>query len=410
MNTVNRSSFTRADRLANQRVSEILSIGARATELAQQGHDVIVLGAGEPDFPTPDHVIEAANRAARDGQTTYTPLAGTPALRAAICGKFHRENGLDYAPAEVMATAGAKQAIFNAFMATLNAGDEVIIPAPFWTTYSAMVDICGGTAVALPCPGETGFKLTPDQLEEAITGRTRWLMLNSPSNPTGAAYDRAELQALVAVLERHPHVWLLSDEIYEHITYDGFVATSPATLSPDLRRRCLIVNGVSKAYSMTGWRLGYAAGPSELISAMTVVQSQSTSNPCSIAQAAAIAALEGPQDLLATRRDSFRARRNMLVGAINAIPGLDCRMPEGAFYAFADCGGLLGARTPQGKVLHTDRDFCSFLLETAHVAVVPGSAFGVAPYFRLSYATGMQELEEAMQRLARACGSLERAS
>lgn len=399
--------FHRANRLASQKVSEILAIGARAAELKKQGHPVIVLGAGEPDFPTPSNVIEAAHRAALDGQTTYTPLAGTPEMKAAIVEKFRRENGLDYAMNEVIATAGAKQVIFNAFMATLNPGDEVIIPTPFWTTYSAMVDICGGVPVTVTCSGESGFKILPEQLEAAITPQTRWLMLNSPSNPTGAAYSPEELLKLLEVLERHPDVWLLSDEIYEHIVYDDFPAVSPAALSATIRQRTLIVNGVSKAYAMTGWRIGYGAGPADLIAAMTVVQSQSTSNACSIAQAAAIEALTGPQDILTERRDNFQTRRDFVVEALNEIGGLSCRKPEGAFYAFASCEGILGAKTPDGQVLTSDREFCSWILETAHVAMVPGAAFGLSPYFRVSYATSREELEEAMARLATACAELE---
>ncbi|WP_095588161.1 pyridoxal phosphate-dependent aminotransferase [Actibacterium ureilyticum] len=407
MSHPSQTQFRRADRLASQKVSEILAIGARASALAEQGHRVIVLGAGEPDFPTPPHVIEAAHRAALDGQTTYTPLAGTAEMKAAIIEKFRRENGLNFAPDQVIATAGAKQVIFNAFMATLNPGDEVVIPAPYWTTYSAMVDICGGVPVTVACTASNGFRITPEQLDAAITPRTRWLMLNSPSNPTGAAYGREELLAILDVLKRHPDIWLLSDEIYEHIVYDGFRAESPAGLCPDIRQRTLIVNGVSKAYAMTGWRIGYGAGPAALIAAMTVVQSQSTSNPCSIAQAAAVAALTGPQDILAERRACFQTRRDFVVSSLNKIPGLSCRTPEGAFYTFASCEAILGASTPEGAVLRTDRDFCSWVLETAHVAVVPGAAFGVSPYFRVSYATAQAELDAAMARLAKACDMLE---
>ncbi|GAA6199326.1 pyridoxal phosphate-dependent aminotransferase [Aquicoccus sp. SU-CL01552] len=399
-------TFRRSARLQSQKVSEILAIGARAAELRSEGHPVIVLGAGEPDFPTPDNVIEAAHRAALNGRTTYTPLAGTPELRAAVAEKFKRENGIVYTPSEVIITAGAKQVIFNAFMATLDPGDEVVIPAPYWTTYSAMVDICGGVPVKVTTSADTGFKITPAQLEAAITPKTRWLMLNSPSNPTGAAYGIEETRAILAVLERHPAVWLLSDEIYEHIVYDDFACVSPAALSPAIRQRTLIVNGVSKAYAMTGWRLGYGAGPEALIKAMTVVQSQSTSNACSISQAAALAALTGPQEVLAERRDSFRARRDLVVSAINAMPGLSCRVPEGAFYAFASCEGVLGAQTPEGRILESDREFCSWILETTHVAMVPGAAFGLSPYFRISYATSTDEIEEAMGRLARACDTL----
>ncbi len=404
------SGFRRATRLATQQVSEILRIGARAAERKKAGHPVIVLGAGEPDFDTPPNVIEAAHRAMLAGETKYTALDGTPALKAALVAKFSRENGLDYTPAEITVAAGAKQVIYNALMATLDPGDEVIIPTPYWTTYSAMAEIAGGTAVTIACGQEDGFRLTPEKLAAAITPRTRWLMLNSPSNPTGAAYDAASLRALIEVLARHPQVWLMSDEIYEHITYDGFRPVSPAALDPAIRARTLIVNGVSKAYAMTGWRIGYGAGPRELIAAMAVVQSQSTSNPCSIAQAAAVEALNGPQGFLAERAESFRARRDLVVDALNAIPGISCRRPEGAFYAFASCAGLLGATTPEGQRIETDRDFCVFLLESADVAVVPGAAFGLSPFFRISYATGKAELEEAMGRIARACATLTRAA
>jgi len=401
-----KSEFRRANRLATQQVSEILRIGARAAEMKKAGHPVIVLGAGEPDFDTPANVIEAAHRAMLEGDTKYTALDGTPALKAALVAKFRRENNLDFTPNEITVAAGAKQVIYNALMATLDPGDEVIIPMPYWTTYSAMVEIAGGTAVTIACGQEDGFRLTPEKLEAAITPKTRWLMLNSPSNPTGAAYDAPSLSSLLAVLERHPHVWLMSDEIYEHIVYDGFRAISPAELVPALRDRTLIVNGVSKAYAMTGWRIGYGAGPAPLIAAMAVVQSQSTSNPCSIAQAAAVEALNGPQKFLTERAESFRIRRDLVVDALNAIPGISCRRPEGAFYAFASCAGLLGAITPKGQVIETDRDFCAWVLEAAHVAMVPGAAFGLSPYFRISYATGVAELEEAMRRIRIACETL----
>ena len=404
------ADFRRATRLATQQVSEILRIGARAAEMQKAGHPVIILGAGEPDFDTPPNVIEAAHRAMLAGDTKYTALDGTPALKAALVAKFKRENGLDYTPAEITVAAGAKQVIYNALMATLDPEDEVIIPTPYWTTYSAMAEIAGGRAVTIACGAEDGFRLTPDKLEAAITPKTRWLMLNAPSNPTGAAYDEASLKGLVAVLKRHPQVWLMSDEIYEHIVYDGFRPISPAAIDPEIKARTLIVNGVSKAYAMTGWRIGYGAGPRALIAAMAVVQSQSTSNPCSIAQAAAVEALNGPQDFLTARATSFRVRRDLVVAAINAIPGLSCRRPEGAFYAFASCEGLLGAVTPEGKVLETDRDFCAWILETAHVAMVPGAAFGLSPFFRISYATSLGELKEAMDRIGKACARLERAA
>jgi len=330
------------------------------------------------------------------GATKYTLLDGTPELKAAIRDKFKRDNGLDFAQDQVTVSAGAKQILFNAMMASLDPGDEVIIPAPYWVTYADIVLIAGGKPVVLPCAESTGFRLTADQLERAITPRTRWVLLNSPSNPTGAAYSEADYRPLLDVLLRHPQVWLMVDDIYEHIVYDGFRFVTPAALEPGLRDRILTVNGVSKAYAMTGWRIGYAAGPRELIAAMAVVQSQSTSCPSSISQAAALAALTGPQDLLAERRCSFQARRDFVVDALNAIPGLSCRKPEGAFYTFASCAGLTS----------DDAAFARHLLEMAGVAVVPGSAFGLAPYFRISYATAMTELKEACRRIAAACARL----
>ncbi|MFE3837296.1 pyridoxal phosphate-dependent aminotransferase [Pseudogemmobacter sonorensis] len=402
------TAFRPAARLAALEVSEILRIGARAGELRAKGHPVIVLGAGEPDFDTPEPVKQAAIAAIRAGDTKYTALDGTPALKAAIRDKLRRENGLDYAPAEISVAAGAKQVIYNAMMATLDPGDEVVIPVPCWTTYAAIVRITGGVPVLLPCDEAEGFRLTPAQLAAAITPRTRWLMLNAPSNPTGAAYPEAELRGLIEVLMEAPQVWLMSDEIYEHITYDGFQSRSPVALEPGIRDRCLIVNGVSKAYAMTGWRIGYGAGPAPLIRAMAVVQSQSTSNPASISQAAAVAALNGPQDEIRARAESFRARRDLVVGRLNAIPGITCRLPEGAFYAFAGCAGLIGARTPGGEVLESDRAFCAWLLETAHVAIVPGAAFGLSPFFRISYATSTAELEAALDRIEAACATLAR--
>lgn len=400
------AAFRKAKRLETQSVSEILRIGARATQMRKAGAPVIILGAGEPDFDTPPNVSEAAYAAMKAGQTKYTALDGTPELKEAIRAKFARDNGLEFGTNEITVCAGAKQVIYNALMATLDPGDEVIIPAPYWTTYSAMVDIAGGRAIVLPCGADTGFRLTAAQLEAAITPRTRWLMLNSPSNPTGAAYRPEDYLPLLKVLERHPQVWIMSDEIYEHICYDGFAPVTPAQLALWVRHRSLIVNGVSKAYAMTGWRIGYGAGPAELIAAMAVVQSQSTSNPCSIAQAAAVEALNGPQDYLETRAESFRARRDLVVSALNSIEGISCVVPEGAFYTFASCAGLIGAVTPEGKILDSDRAFCTWLLETAHVATVPGSAFGLAPYFRISYATSMEELREAMSRIVAACARL----
>lgn len=400
--------FRAADRLANLSVSEILRIGARAQELKRAGHPVIVLGAGEPDFDTPDNVKEAAIDAIHAGDTKYTALDGTPALKAAVVAKMQRENHLQYTTAEVSVAAGAKQVIYNALMATINAGDEVIIPTPYWTTYSAMVEIAGGKPVLIACDDKAGFKLTPAQLQAAITPRTRWVMLNTPSNPTGAAYSVADLRALIDVLLTAPQVWLMVDEIYEHIVYDGFACVSPVAIEPLMRSRTLIVNGVSKAYAMTGWRIGYGIGPEPLIRAMAIVQSQSTSNPASISQAAAVAALNGPQEVLAERAASFKIRRDLVVEKLNAIDGITCRVPEGAFYTFANCAGLMGATTPEGKVLETDRDFCSWLLETTYVATVPGAAFGLSPYFRISYATSKAELEIALDRITAACSTLKK--
>ncbi len=399
--------FPPARRIARLDVSEILLINARATAVRRAGLPVIILGAGEPDFDTPEPVKAAAKAAIDRGETKYTALDGTPALKAAIRDKFLRENGLDYALDEITVGAGAKQILYNAMMASLDEGDEVIIPLPCWTSYLDIVQIAGGVPVPVPCGAESGFRLTAAQLEAAITPRTRWVVLNSPSNPTGAAYSEADYRPLLDVLMRHPQVWLLVDDMYEHIVYDDFRFVTPAALEPALKDRTLTVNGVSKAYAMTGWRIGYAGGPKPLIKAMAVVQSQATSCPSSVSQAAAVAALEGPQDFMAERRESFRRRRDLVVDALNAIAGITCRRPEGAFYCYAECGGLLGKRTPDGRVLETDRDLCAWLLETAHVAVVPGAAFGASPCFRISYATSEAELAEAMDRLATACATLE---
>ena len=399
-------AFRPARRIANIGVSEILKIGARAAQLKREGRPVIVLGAGEPDFDTPDNVKDAAIAAIKAGQTKYTTLDGTVEMKAAIVAKFERENGLSYAPNEITVSAGAKQVIHNALMATLDEGDEVVIAAPFWTSYADMVIIAGGVPVPVVGREENGFRLNAADLERAITPRTRWLMLNSPSNPSGAAYTAADLRPILDVLLRHPHVWLMSDEIYEHLCYGNFVCTSPVKVEPALRDRTLIVNGVSKSYAMTGWRVGYGAGPQPLIAAMAVVQSQSTTNPSSISQAAAIEALNGPQEVLQERRASFERRRDLVVNALNAIPGLTCRKPEGAFYTFASCAGVIGRKTASGQVLESDADFCRYLLEEHDVAVVPGSIFGLAPYFRISYATAEAELRTAMTRIAKAVEAL----
>ena len=388
--------------LASVGVSEILKITERANALRRQGADLLVLGAGEPDFDTPEHIKEAAIQAIRAGQTKYTVLDGSPALKEAIRRKFARENDLVFAQDEVTASAGAKQVIFNAMMATLDPGDEVIIPAPFWVTYADIVTILGGTPVVLPCREEDGFRLTAAALEAAITPRTRWVMLNSPSNPSGAAYGEEHYRPLLEVLLRHPQVWLMVDDMYEHILYDGFRFVTPAALEPRLRERTLTLNGVSKAYAMTGWRLGYAGGPRALIQAMASVQSQVTSCPCSVSQAAAIAALDGPQDIVRERCALFRERRDLVVDALNAVPGLSARRPEGAFYVYANCAGVLGRRTPGGELIDSDTAYARYLMDQGGVAVVPGSAFGLAPYFRVSYATSHEVLEEACRRIAEA--------
>lgn len=397
--------FRRAARIADIAVSEILVRSAQAAALRQAGRPMIVLGAGEPDFDTPDHIKDAACRAIADGQTKYTALDGSPALKEAVRAKFERENGLVFAQDEVTCGAGAKQVLYNAFMATLDEGDEVIVPAPYWTSYADIVKIAGGVPVALACGASAGFRLTPAHLDAAITPRTRWLVLNSPSNPSGAAYDAAGLEALADVVRRHDRLWVLSDDMYEHLLYDGRRFATLAQVAPDLRDRTLTVNGVSKAYAMTGWRLGYGAGPADLIAAMAVVQSQATSCPSSISQAAAIAALNGPQEIVAERRSSFQHRRDLVVAALKAVPGIDCRRPEGAFYAYPGCAGLIGRRARDGRVIVDDRAFADYLLEW-NVAVIPGSCFGLAPFFRISYAASQAELLEAMRRIADACDAL----
>ena len=400
------AGFQPAHRISAIGVSEILKIGATAARLKREGRPVIVLGAGEPDFDTPDHVKAAAERAIRAGQTKYTVLDGTPELKQAIAEKFRRENGLDYALDEITAGAGAKQVIHNALMATLNAGDEVILAAPCWTSYIDMVLIADGKPVNVVCHEANGFRLDATDLERAITPRTRWLMLNAPSNPTGAAYSPEQLRPILDVLKRHPQVWLMADDIYEHLIYDDMPFVTAAALEPSLKNRTLTINGVSKAYAMTGWRVGYAGGPRELVAAMAVVQSQSTTNPSSVSQAAAVAALTGPQDYLADRRQAFQRRRDLLVDGLNAIEGIACRRPEGAFYVYANCAGLIGRRTKDGLTIDSDSTFCRYLLERHDVAVVPGSCFGLAPYFRLSYAASEQNLREAVMRIANACKEL----
>lgn len=399
--------FRRAQRIAAIQVSEIARLGALAMQRLKAGRPMIVLGAGEPDFDTPEHVKQAAIRAIRAGQTKYTALDGTAELKAAISAKFRRENQLDYAADEISVGAGAKQVIYNALMATLDAGDEVILAAPYWTSYADMVLIAGGCPVPVHCSEQNGFRLAGADLEAAITPRTRWLLLNSPSNPSGAAYTAAQLRPILEVIKRHPQVWLMSDDIYEHLLYDGAAFVTGAQLEPALKERTLCVNGVSKAYAMTGWRLGYGAGPKALIAAMAVVQSQSTSCPSSISQAAAIEALSGPQDSVAQRCAAFQRRRDFVVERLAAIDGVVCRRPEGAFYTFASCAGLLGRRTPDGTLIDSDTAFCHYLLDAHDLAVVPGSCFGLAPYFRISYAASDADLFEACERLALACKALQ---
>jgi len=395
-----------ASRLSRVKPSPTLAVTAKAAELKAAGKDVIGLGAGEPDFDTPQFIKDAAIEAMQRGETKYTPVAGTPALKKAIIGKFQRENGLEYAPNQIIAGVGAKQVIFNAMLATLNAGDEVIIPAPYWVSYPDMVLFAEGTPVFVDGKEESGFKLKPADLEKAITPKTKWLILNSPSNPSGAAYSAAELRALADVLLKHPQVWVLTDDMYEHLLYDGFTFATIAQVEPKLYARTLTVNGVSKAYAMTGWRMGYAGGPKELISAIADIQSHSTSNTSSITQAATVAALNGDQSFLNQWREQFQKRRNLVVDALNAIPGISCLKPEGAFYVFPNIKKLLGKKTPKGNVIKTCTDFCNYLLEEALVAAVAGSAFGMGGYFRISYATSEKNLTEAMARIKKAVEAL----
>ncbi len=395
-----------AARLSRIKPSPTIAVTGRARELKAAGHDVIGLGAGEPDFDTPDNIKEAAIAAIRAGNTKYTAVDGTPALKDAICAKFKRDHGLDYEPAQINVGVGGKHVLFNAFMSTLDDGDEVVIPAPYWVSYPDMVLIGGGTPVFVPTSDATAFKMQPEDLEAAITPRTKWVILNSPSNPSGAAYDRDELKALTEVLVRHPHVWVMSDDMYEKVVYDNFVFTTPAQIEPDLYERTLTVNGVSKAYAMTGWRIGYAGGPVELIAAMAKIQSQSTTNPASISQAAAVEALNGDQGFLAPRNAAFKKRRDMVVAMLNEAPGIACRVPEGAFYVYPNCGGCIGKTTPDGKTLANDEDVSTYLLERVGVAVVFGAAFGLEPYFRISYATSDEVLKDACARIQNATSAL----
>ena len=386
--------------------SPTIAISAQARELKAAGRDIISLSAGEPDFVTPDNIREAAKAAIDRGETRYTSPEGIVELRKAICEKFRRENALDYAPDQVVVSTGGKQVLYNALMATVNPGDEVIVPAPYWVSYPDMVMLAGGTPVVVVGEMETGYKITPEALEAAITPRTKWLIFNSPSNPTGAGYSREELRGLTDVLMRHPHVWVMSDDMYEHIAYAPFEFCTPAEVEPGLYERTLTVNGVSKAYAMTGWRIGYAAGPKALVKAMVTIQSQSTSNACSISQWAAVEALTGPQDYIETSRAAFQRRRDLVVGLLNQCPGIVCPMPEGAFYVYPSIAGVIGKTTPEGRAIENDADFASALLDAEGVAVVFGAAFGLSPNFRISYAAADSELTDACGRIRRFCESL----
>jgi aspartate aminotransferase len=395
-----------SDALGRIKPSATIAATQKARALKAAGRDVIGLGAGEPDFETPANIREAAKAAINRGDTRYTDVDGTPALKQAIVAKFKRENGLDYKPEQISVGTGGKQVLFNALLATVNPGDEVIIPAPYWVSYPDIVNFAGGTPVFVTGKAEDGFKLRADTLEKAITPKTKWVILNSPSNPSGAAYTRDELKALTDVLVRHPHVWILTDDMYEHLVYDNFVFTTPAQIEPALYERTLTMNGVSKAYCMTGWRIGYAGGPQQLIKAMSNLQSQSTSNPSSISQAAAVEALNGPQDFIPKNNQVFKQRRDLVVSMLNQAKGIHCPKPEGAFYVYPSCAGTIGKTSKGGVKINTDLDFCNALLEERGVAVVFGEAFGLAPHFRISYATSTEALKDACTRIQEFCADL----
>ncbi len=395
-----------SETLSRVKPSPTIAISTQAAELKAAGRDIVALSAGEPDFDTPDNIKAAAKAAIDAGKTKYTAPDGMPELKQAICAKFKRDNDLSYTPSQISVGTGGKQILYNALMATLNAGDEVIIPAPYWVSYPDMVLLAGGTPVVVEAPLETGFKLTAAQLESAITPKTKWLIFNSPSNPTGAGYTRDELKSLTDVLLRHPHVWVMTDDMYEHLAYDGFEFCTPAQVEPELMDRTLTVNGVSKAYAMTGWRIGYAGGPQELIGAMRKVQSQSTSNPCSISQWAALEALNGPQDYIETSRPVFQARRDLVVEMLNAANGVSCATPEGAFYVYPSIVDCIGKTTPGGVRITTDEVFATELLKAEGVAVVFGAAFGLSPNFRVSYAASEENLRNACARIQKFCAAL----
>ncbi|MCF6315721.1 MAG: pyridoxal phosphate-dependent aminotransferase [Marinosulfonomonas sp.] len=395
-----------SETLARVKPSPTIAVSTMAAELKAAGRDVIGLGAGEPDFDTPDNIKEAGKRAIDGGKTKYTAPDGIPELKQAICDKLKRDNGLDYTPAQVSVGTGGKQTLYNALVATLNAGDEVLIPAPYWVSYPDMVLLAGGTPVTINATLEAGFKITPEQLEAAITPKTKWLIFNSPSNPTGAGYTRDELKGLTDVLMRHPHVWVMTDDMYEHLVFDGFEFCTPAQVEPGLYDRTLTCNGVSKAYAMTGWRIGYGAGPEVLIAAMRKVQSQSTSNPCTISQWAAVEALNGTQDFITTNNEIFKRRRDMVVAALNAAKGITCPTPDGAFYVYPSIAGCIGKSSAGGAKITTDEVFATALLEETGVAVVFGAAFGLSPNFRVSYATSDAALQEACKRIQTFCAGL----
>ena len=399
-------SSLQSSALARVKPSATLAVTAKARELKRAGRDVIGLGAGEPDFDTPDNIKQAAIAAIQRGDTKYTDVDGTPELKAAIVAKFARENGLTYETSQIHVAPGGKAVLYNALVATLSPGDEVIVPAPYWVSYPDMVLLAGGEPVEIVGEAADGFKLKPEVLEAAITPRTKWLILNSPSNPTGAAYTRAELEALADVLRRHPQVWVMTDDMYEHLVYGGFEYTTIAQVAADLYERTLTVNGVSKAYAMTGWRIGYAGGPKPLIDLMRKVAGQTTSNPSSISQAAAVEALNGPQDFMAVRRAAFEKRRDLVVAMLNEAEGITCATPEGAFYVYPSAEGLMGKKTESGVVIDSDEVFARELLEAEGVAVVHGAAFGLSPFFRISYATSEDVLEEACKRIQRFCAKL----
>ena len=396
-----------AEHLKRIKPSPTIAVTDKARALKAAGRNVIGLGAGEPDFDTPDNIKEAAIKAIREGRASkYTQVDGIPELKEAVCKKFKRENGLDYKPSQITVSAGGKQVLYNAFMATLNAGDEVVIPAPYWVSYPDMVLLAGGTPVEVVTSMQSGFKISAAQLEKAITPKTKWFLLNSPSNPTGAAYTRAELKALTDVLVKHPQVHVMTDDMYEHLVYDDFEFFTPAQVEPSLYPRTLTINGTSKAYCMTGWRIGYAGGPEPLIKAMAMIQSQSTTNPAAASQWAAVEALNGPQDFIAKHNKIFKERRDLIVSMLNQANGIKCPTPEGAFYVYPSCAGTMGRTAPSGKKLATDEEFVTELLDAEGVAVVQGTAFGVGPAFRISYATKTEDLEEAGRRIQRFCGNL----